>query len=137
MVTHSPFILSDIPSQNILRLKECKPDSIESKNSFAANIYDLLNDEFFLNDGVIGSYAQEFINKIINDIDVVESDVEKEQISELNNRIDIVGDELIRSSLDNFLFEKVADSQFEIDILKKRIKELESKAKKNEKDKDR
>lgn len=65
-LTHSPFILSDIPSQNILRLKDGKPVKAKNDtNSFAANIHDLLADEFFLEDGFMGEFAKGKINEII------------------------------------------------------------------------
>lgn len=72
-VTHSPFILSDIPKQNILFLKTevrkrngkktqlSVPQSSENKNSFGANITDLLADSFFINGGLIGDFAKEKI----------------------------------------------------------------------------
>ncbi|KQT29556.1 hypothetical protein ASG22_19725 [Chryseobacterium sp. Leaf405] len=65
--THSPFILSDIPTQNILRLNEGIPliDS-DGINSFGANIHDLLADEFFLGGNTVGKFASDKIDKIIN-----------------------------------------------------------------------
>lgn len=66
--THSPFILSDIPSQNVLKLKEGKPvKSVKGYevNSFGANIHDLLADEFFLENGFMGEFAKEKIKECI------------------------------------------------------------------------
>ena len=64
--THSPFILSDIPSQNILRLREGKPVIEKTQlNSFGANIHDLLADEFFLNENTMGAFASDKIDEII------------------------------------------------------------------------
>lgn len=63
--THSPFILSDIPSQNVLKLKEGKPEVGDNINSFGANIHDLLADEFFLDNGFMGEFAKEKINSIV------------------------------------------------------------------------
>ncbi len=63
MVTHSPFILSDIQSKNILALVK----SGNTKNglcTFGANIHDLLKTSF-LHDSVIGDYAQWIINRIV------------------------------------------------------------------------
>ncbi|MCA4806869.1 AAA family ATPase [Myroides odoratimimus] len=64
-ITHSPFILSDIPSQNVLKLKDGKPEEGDSINSFGANIHDLLADEFFLDKGFMGEFAKEKINGVI------------------------------------------------------------------------
>lgn len=63
--THSPFILSDIPSQNVLKLKEGKPEVGDNINSFGANIHDLLADEFFLDKGFMGEFAKEKINSVV------------------------------------------------------------------------
>ena len=66
-VTHSPFILSDIPSQNILRLEDGKSlDGEMSENTFGANIHDLLANDFFLKNGFMGEFAKCEINKVIN-----------------------------------------------------------------------
>lgn len=64
-ITHSPFILSDVPSQNVLKLREGKPEAGDNINSFGANIHDLLADEFFLDNGFMGEFAKEKINSIV------------------------------------------------------------------------
>ena len=80
LITHSPFILSDIPKQNILYLKTEEiekdgrkvkvaiPQSIKDKNSFGANITDLLADSFFIDDGLIGDFAKSKINQALIDL---------------------------------------------------------------------
>lgn len=67
--THSPFILSDIPSQNILRLKvndegKSEPYTVKDQ-TFGSNIHDLLANDFFLEDGFMGEFAKEKINETI------------------------------------------------------------------------
>ncbi|WP_165585003.1 AAA family ATPase [Chryseobacterium taiwanense] len=70
-VTHSPFILSDIPSQNILRLEDGKMIFDEvSENTFGANIHDLLANEFFLKNGFMGEFAKTEINKVIDFLNI-------------------------------------------------------------------
>ncbi|MCD9617911.1 AAA family ATPase [Chryseobacterium gleum] len=65
--THSPFILSDIPQQKILKISNGEPIKAKNNyNSFAANIHDLLSDEFFLEDGSIGAFATQQIEVAIN-----------------------------------------------------------------------
>ncbi|MDB5232988.1 MAG: hypothetical protein JWN76_3793 [Chitinophagaceae bacterium] len=68
-ITHSPFILSDIPKECILFL-QMEGDSTVAKNpmvknTFAANLNDLLATSFFLNEGLIGQFAKEKIQKTI------------------------------------------------------------------------
>ena len=67
-VTHSPFILSDIPDSNVLflQIKDSKTIQVNQyRKTFAANIHDLLADVFFMDDGVCGAFAIDKINNTI------------------------------------------------------------------------
>jgi predicted ATP-binding protein involved in virulence len=66
-ITHSPFILSDIPSNNILYLKDNGiPESEERyEKTFGANIHEILGSSFFLNQSFIGEFALKIIQKLI------------------------------------------------------------------------
>ena len=72
-VTHSPFILSDIPSQNILLLNKKAEPSKNNIKTFGANIHDMLKDSFFLTEGSIGKYAQWLINRIVIIMEITKS----------------------------------------------------------------
>lgn len=62
-VTHSPFILSDIPLCNVLFLQDGKPAMERmQENTFGANIHGLLRNGFFLPSLPIGEFAHEKIN---------------------------------------------------------------------------
>ena len=63
LVTHSPFVLSDIPQSNILCLQKGESESRQGQ-TFGANIVDLLNESFFLQ-GTIGDIAQSCINEVV------------------------------------------------------------------------
>jgi energy-coupling factor transporter ATP-binding protein EcfA2 len=69
-ITHSPFILSDIPKQNVLFLeineksRTILKDSY-SMNTFGANITDLFADSFFIKEGLIGEFAKTKINDML------------------------------------------------------------------------
>lgn len=110
-ITHSPFILSDIPSQNILRIKDGTLESTDRINSFAANIYDLLKDEFFLNNGAIGAYASDKIASILKkDI------VEQEDIDIIN----LIGDPFLKG-----VIKKEIENKTSIDVLEDEIRRLQ------------
>ncbi len=64
--THSPFILSDIPLSNVLRLKEGVPVEKSEEQTFGANIHQLLYNDFFLENGFIGEFAKIKVNEIID-----------------------------------------------------------------------
>jgi len=70
-ITHSPFILSDIPSPNILFLHKDESDKsakslpvLKKIDTFGANIHELLTNGFFITNS-IGKFALSQINKII------------------------------------------------------------------------
>ncbi len=66
-VTHSPFILSDIPNTNILRLQlDGPPKEHPPLLTFAANINDILANDFFLGGSFMGEYARTKINELID-----------------------------------------------------------------------
>lgn len=68
--THSPFILSDIPHHNVLKLDNGTPLSpADQGETFGANIHDMLADSFFLDQGLIGKFAEETINKLITELE--------------------------------------------------------------------
>ena len=87
VASHSPFILSDIPKENVIFLN--KFDKEETKNkypkldakdlkdgncinvskhielkTFGANIHTLLSNGFFMSDGLMGEFAKSKINEI-------------------------------------------------------------------------
>ena len=63
VVTHSPFVLSDIPSRNVLALKKDNSE-VEKIPCFGANIHEMLRHSFFLKNGSAGDYAQWLITRI-------------------------------------------------------------------------
>lgn len=85
-VTHSPFILSDIPTENILALKKDCTETKELK-TFSANIYDILNTSFFMEEGAIGDYAQWIIQFIVKCFEDRQS-IPREDLLELISLID-------------------------------------------------
>lgn len=64
-ITHSPFILSDIPNSNILFLENGKPTDKKNFRTFGANIHDILADSFFMPYGYTGKFAKEKIDETV------------------------------------------------------------------------
>lgn len=56
IVTHSPFVLSDIPSNNVLALRK-GGDEVSKIPCFASNIHEMLKLSFFLKHGTAGDLA--------------------------------------------------------------------------------
>lgn len=100
--THSPFILSDIPSSNILRLKNGKPTPEEGQ-TFGANIHQLLHNDFYLENGFIGEFAKSKIEEVVdflrmkkwtNDIKNINKRIKstdnEDDIKDLNIQLEII-----------------------------------------------
>ena len=69
IVTHSPFVLSDIPNDQILFLqKNGQPATENAISTFGANFHSMLKHSFFLKEGTIGKFAQEVIKDAIRRI---------------------------------------------------------------------
>jgi predicted ATPase len=64
-LTHSPFILSDIPSSNILKLKNGE-SIVKEQLTFGANIHDLLSNDFFLETSFMGAFAKQKIEAAVS-----------------------------------------------------------------------
>lgn len=64
LITHSPFILSDIPSSSVLFLEDGEPSEKKRMNSFAGNIGEMMYDSFFM-EKTIGDFAEKKIKEII------------------------------------------------------------------------
>ena len=103
-VTHSPFILSDIPKCNVLFLKDGMPDDELQENTFGANIHSLLKHGFFMPNLPIGEFAYEKINalfKKLNTGDFNNDDEEKRKkdLNDIYQQILLVGEPFLRNQL--------------------------------------
>ena len=79
IVTHSPFVLSDIPESNVLYLGA--EDGHKCGSTFGANIYDLLQDSFFL-ESDIGAVAYSKIKEMIELYNQKDSDKRRQAFEE-------------------------------------------------------
>ena len=129
-VTHSPFVLSDIPARNILALKKDTRDTEKiSLSTFGANIHEMLKNSFFLKNGSIGDYASWVITQIIESLQNVAD--KKEIINtdvELHNKIMLIDEPIIRNVLlrEYHKFYPSNSKEQEIAELKKKLAELEN-----------
>ena len=133
IASNSPYLLSDLPTANVLMLRKA-PNSIsvdrqltEMTKTFAANIHTLLSDAFFLRDGLIGAYAKKKLNEAIECL-INGSTISEEHLQYLQKLISNIGEPIIRNKLKSLLDEKLESK------LSERIKLLESKVAKLEKD---
>ena len=102
IATHSPYILSDVPIQNLLMLEDGeKKDNKVTEQTFGANIYDLLKNQFFMS-APVGEIARIRINKII---EYANSNSISEEL-DYNKIVELLGDSYMRNSLKYMLGKK-------------------------------
>ncbi len=140
LITHSPFILSDLESRQVLYLKIGSDGKagIEKKvtQTFGTNIHDLLADSFFMGEeGMMGQFAKEKIKSLIDYLDSYnpkneevthlkrEPDWTKEKAREM---ISIIGEPILQKSLWDLYSKKVLSSP---DAIQDQIKYLQKKLK--------
>ena len=97
IVTHSPFILSDIPASNILFLKDGTQDDSKKRISFAQNIGEMMYDSFFMQK-TIGDFAEHKLKELIKRKQGKMSEIRTD--IEANLILSLIGDPVIRSLID-------------------------------------
>jgi len=149
ITTHSPFLLSDIPKQNIIFLDTYKEDDKEvvegkqkvgnckvvdglneKKETFGANIHTLLSDSFFMEDGLMGEFAKGKIDKAITLLN--QEHLSDEDLKYCEQIISIIGEPIVKNQLQRMLDSKRLKKIDEIDAIRssmeamqKRLDELE------------
>lgn len=122
LTTHSPFILSDIPACNILALKDGEPDEqFKNEKTLAANIYDILNNGFFMDD-FIGEYSSIFIDEIIKKLNDSNDDISAKEQEILFKQISLIGDDFVRIKLLEKL-DQCTNNRFSIEERKRILRE--------------
>jgi|GEM_PF-2373379 len=136
ITSHSPFIASDLPKQNLIFLEKqegkCVVHGLEKEETFASNIHTLYSDSFFLSDGLLGKFSREKLNDLIdklnglNELNSNEKPTKKE-LQNYRKLIAMIGEPVIREKLNEILEEEIsAETPKErISRLKREIEEAE------------
>jgi ribosomal protein S17E len=104
IVTHSPFVLSDVPRSNILWMKEGIQNINYERNPFAANVNDILRDSFFLENGFIGEFVKK---KILSLIDYLTGGRQGSwNLQEAKDFIADIGEPLLKNKLEELIKQK-------------------------------
>lgn len=129
-ITHSPFILSDIPDNKILFLKKNKKGltvhTNKDVNTFGANIHSLLSDSFFMENGLIGEFAKNKIQEVIDFLNEKESPIK--DATSAKRIIDIIAEPFLQMQLRKIYNQKFSDKvqiDKQIGELKRELKRLE------------
>ncbi|MDQ7084938.1 MAG: AAA family ATPase, partial [Sulfurovum sp.] len=134
LTTHSPFIISDLPKENVIFLDTYKKDEESNqkegnckvlkdgikKQTFGANIHTLLSDGFFMDDGLMGEFAKNKINDVYDFISNPNSKMNLTQIK-AKEVIKIIGEPILKKEL-QYLY----DEKFETSEIDKKIREYQA-----------
>lgn len=132
ITTHSPFVLSDLPKENIILLQknslnsECLATNMDIiPQTFGANIHELLSNSFFMHDGVTGKFAEEIINDLFRFLTGDSANrIWNETLALLT--INKIGEPIIKGQL-HMLFDIKFNSKSEIEYLESQINQLQQK----------
>lgn len=113
IATHSPFMLSDTISSQVTRIDydnrgECVVLDTSKKPLFAANLFSIMADGFFL-DFTIGEYARNYLRKqydFLKGLSEKYPDItldEIETVNQIKQILPYIGDEMIRHSFTQIL----------------------------------
>ncbi|PFB62843.1 AAA family ATPase [Bacillus cereus] len=108
LTTHSPLVLSDIPTDRVVFLDEelitkkvyTKKGLDDQPLTFGSNIHDLYMNSFFLEGGLMGDYAKQKINEIANEL-INYNPKQKQEIKweDIRKLINQIGEPIIRTRL--------------------------------------
>lgn len=107
--THSPFILSDLPSQNVIFLKNVENGMqvieglSDNQLTFASNINMLLSNSFFMNDGLVGEVAKFKINQLISLLNNKSPEEIRKHKAQISKQLRYIGEPIIRNKLFSML----------------------------------
>lgn len=126
IATHSPYIISDLPKENVIKISHTKNKRVieDCHFGFGSNIYDIICDNFFLNN-TMGEFAYDKINSMIVTLND-DSEISDIQYNEFQYLVSIIDDVYLKSHLQGLIDAKIPSSVIpsEIAILKKRLAKL-------------
>ena len=144
-VTHSPFILSDIPKGNVMMLENGEQvvgEKAKKLRTFCANIFQMLDTGFFMEEGSIGEFARTYISRIVSALNMWSKErndgmVDRHVLDaypkgKIRCMIDLIDDRIIRESLMEKYEVLFAESDVDAEIarLRSQIEYLENKRRK-------
>lgn len=84
LATHSPIMLSDIPVEQVIYMRNGEAHTRPVIKTFGANIYDLFSQAFFLDEskiGVIGKFAETCLETVNTQLQAMQTNSNPQQIS--------------------------------------------------------
>ncbi len=108
LTSHSPFVVSDLPKENLIFLEKekglCKVVSLNEEQTFAANIHSLFANQFFMKEGVIGKFARIKLQEELKPL--LDEPPKKFDEQRLKKIIALIGEPVLQSKLTEILTSK-------------------------------
>ena len=133
-VTHSPFVLSDLPESNVLFLDKIPHGELEeTSQTFCANIHDMLGHNFFM-EYTIGEFARQELEEIV-ELYNKDSDDNKKRFKANHRKYsyisDIISDSYISETVKTMLaeLETKFNQKLPKDLLRQKLSKAEQEIK--------
>ncbi|NOI56214.1 AAA family ATPase [Vibrio coralliilyticus] len=104
LTSHSPLLLSDLPSQSVRLFSPDRVDQLIESKTFGANIYELYSDLFFLKNQRTGSFSHEKIGYILDKLS--KNKLTESDIQEISSLKPLIGDKVISHAINIALKDK-------------------------------
>ena len=127
IASHSPFLISDIPKENVIFLKNGKQEKPfkENEQTFGANIHTLLSHGFFMDGGLMGEFAKSKITEIINIFK--KPQLSEDEIKDCKHIISIIGEPILQKTLEHQLNAKLNPNETELQKLEREKEEIQER----------
>lgn len=128
LTSHSPFIVADLPINNLVlldRVDSSIVEKISEEKSFSSNIYKLFKNQFFLKNSTLGQFAKNKLEHTILDIRSVDT-IEDPILKDAEAIIDHIGEPVIKEKMLNLLSQELSVER-KISLLKKQKELIEHK----------
>ena len=110
LTSHSPFVISDLPDSNVVYVRRNRAGFMQvlgielERKTFAANIHHLFADSFFLQGALVGEFAKQKVNGLIDYLN--ERSPNPFEMEHNRMVLNLIGDPYIRRRLSSMWREK-------------------------------
>lgn len=141
LTSHSPFVASDLPRENVIMLDvydenegeqkigNCKVVKDNRIKTFGANIFDLYSNAFFV-ESSFGEFAKSKIKEVVKDLTPDDSgnfkEIDKTRILEIEYLLDSLGEPLVKNKLQK-MYDDYKNHKGSTHYKKEQLKELKKK----------
>lgn len=114
LCTHSPFIVSDLPKQNLIFMKskngQCVVDHENmQRDTFGANIHELFKDALFLSGSLMGDFAKAKIDGVIRWC-LSQEGWHPSEADHMRLLVGHIGEPILRTKLSEMIAQKTGDN---------------------------